>query len=268
MKILHVLDMAGVGSIISKYQTKIGHKSGIIYHQKNNLSSSISEYYRGKACKTFKQVIAYSTLQALSCDIVHIHSAEVLVPLFKLLGKKVVLHYHGSDIKEPQRSQDPKRIRNRSRADLILYNDESMLPLIITNRQVKKRYLHNPVDTYLFKNQNQERYGALGFLSDNLDKEMTRAVLDKYSPLDIIDISKEQLLYFAMPNIFNRYEQFIDVKVTSYGIMAPILSTSGLQALACGCSVINNGKTITSLPESADPYNCVKQLDEYYKEIL
>ena len=59
-------------------------------------------------------------------DIIHIHGAETLIPLFKLLGKKIVLHYHGSDINEKSRSKSYKRIFCRSMADLIIFNGKKM----------------------------------------------------------------------------------------------------------------------------------------------
>lgn len=268
-KILHVLDIAGVPSILSYYYNKLNKgKSDLIYHEKNSFSSTISRFYGGKSFQKYRSLLLKGFFKSFQYDIIHIHGAEILIPFFKLTGKKIVLHYHGSDINDKKRSRNKIRIFCRSLADLIIYNGKKMESNIITNRSVQKLYLSNPVDINHFHNKNKKRSGKLIIVSGNLDKQKTIEEANALGKIDVIDLDKQHIPYSKMPEFLSNYEMYIDLKIMPWGYTLPDMSTTALQALACGCKVYHSGKIFEKLPEEFFPNNVINRLDQYYQNLL
>ncbi len=269
IKVLHLLDIAGVPSILSHYYNKLGKgKSELFYHEKNSISSSISRFYEGIPFEKFRNLLLTAFMKSFQYDIVHIHGAEILIPLFKASGKKIVLHYHGSDINEQNRSLDKKRIFSRSMADLIIYNGKNMENKIITSKKIRKEYLPNPIDTEHFSSDNKNRQGTLSFVSSNLDKEKTINAIRKVGESTIIDLDIQQIPYPLIPKFLSRYEMYIDIKIMPWGHTLDDLSTTALQALSCGCKVYHNHVTIDKLPPEHEPHNVIEKLDSLYQNLL
>ena len=269
INVLHVLDIAGVPSILSHFHTKYGYgNSDIVFHKKNNFSYNISTFYGGKLFKKFRDLIIYVLLKSKNYDVIHIHGAETLVPIFKITGKKIVLHYHGSDINQKERSLNKKRIFCRSLADLIIYNGKNMEKNIITFRNVPKKFLPNPIDTEHFHPRKNTRSHNLSFISDNLDKEETVKSIETFGKTEIIDLDKQQILYSCMPDFLSKFETYVDIKIMPWGYTLPDLSTTALQALSCGCNVYHNGIFLKIFPNEHNPTHTLKQLNSFYREFL
>lgn len=268
-KVLHILDLAGISSIISHYYNfyKKG-KSDLMYHQKSNVSSNISSFYEGIPFLKFQKLLWNSLLKSKNYDIIHIHGAEILVPLYKLTGKKIVLHYHGSDINEKTRSESKKRIICRSMADLILFNGKNMLTKIITKKNVDKKYLPNPIDTEHFSINEKKDFDALSFVSNNLNKKKTCEAINSICQTNIIDLDLQQIPYRIMPRYITKYRNYIDIKIMPWGDKLSDLSTIALQALACGCKVYHNKEWLNEFPEEHHPKKVIELLDEYYYQLL
>jgi len=267
--VLHILDIAGVPSIISHYYNKLNMgKSKLIYNEKNSFSYSISKFYEGQSFKKFHRLLLNGLVESLKYDLVHIHGAEILIPFFKIFGRKVVLHYHGSDIMEPGRSTSKWRIFCRSMADLIIFNADYMKPKIITSKKVRIEFLSNPIDIEHFSSRNEKKYGCLSIVSSNLDKEKTIQKIKKIENADIIDLDIQQIPYRFMPNVLSKYKVYADIKIMPWGQRLKTLSTTALQALSCGCDVFFNDKLIDTFPKENDPYNYIEKLNHFYEEIL
>jgi len=268
-KVLHVLDIAGVPSILSHFYNKLGKgNSTLIYHEKNSVSSSISRFYDGMSFKKYRNLLIWGILNSSRFDIIHFHGAETLIPLFKLSRKKIVLHYHGSDINEKSRSKSKKRIFCRSMADLIIFNGKKMEENIITNKKVRKEYLPNIIDTDHFSKNVQNKSDALSFVSSNLEKDKTSQAISKFGKTTIFDLDFQQTPYSLMPQLLGRYETYVDIKIMPWGVTLKDLSTTALQALACGCKVFHEEKIIEVFPLEHSPENVIGKLDSFYNEIL
>ena len=101
MKVLHINDQAGVSCILAKYQRINGIESKV-------LSSNISDKFGIlKFYKDYVNVVNstkfvdYCISEAKNADIIHIHSNEALVfKIREIFGiQKIILHYHGTDIR-------------------------------------------------------------------------------------------------------------------------------------------------------------------------
>ena len=266
-KVLHISGVAGVGSLLTKYSNKYNAES--FYAERHGLSDTLNQYYGGKAFKNMKFLLIHTIFVRNSFAIVHLHGFEILVPFFKLLGKKIVLHYHGSDINMKERNNNPFRIICRSIADIILIGELEMKPRIIGKRKII--FLPNPIDTKSFSNIHVNKNGrALSIISDNLDKKAIKNYnlgIDKN--ITYYDISKSPIINIRdMPKFLAEYEYYIDNKITTYGRHFDILSSTGLQALSLGVKVIHNNKIISKFPEQYRPENIMEKLECIYASLV
>src|SRR3990172_7731207 len=101
--VLHISGVAGIGSLINMsrhdhHTAKTNDIGQSYYADRGGLGSRLNEYYGGRPFKNMKRLLAAAMKHRKDFDIIHIHGFEIIIPLFKLLGKKTILHYHGSDI--------------------------------------------------------------------------------------------------------------------------------------------------------------------------
>src|SRR5690349_11355659 len=112
MHILHVWDQAGVAYTLAKYQQLQGHEAKVIMigdHNKYGLIEFYKQYILNVALEEFTEKCIE---KAKSADIIHIHSRiDILLKLRKKFGrsKKIILHYHGTDIRGLKKQKLPHR---------------------------------------------------------------------------------------------------------------------------------------------------------------
>jgi len=273
INVLHLFDMAGGSSIQSRFWKKFHlGESHLLIHEKPQKNTVVEYYKEAKTLARFRDVVKEGLRRCKKgdVDIIWIHQAEIVVPIFKLLTKKkVVLSYQGSDINESRRSKNPIRILCRSMADLIIYNQKDHLKKIITIRNVRKEYVINAVDTDIFYPMNKPKNGTVAFISDNLDRKKTLELLKKFEDLTIIDRNDGVIPYNEMPKILNKYELMVDLKVTNFGLLVPTLSKIALQSLACGLKVYTfQNEMKIGLPDKHKPENVMNKLHQLFYEII
>ena len=269
INVLHLFEMAAGPTIQTYFYRKFGYgKSWVI--SKDRKHTVIDRYGIVEKFPRIRDVIFEGLRRCNSdIDIVFIHGSEFAVPIFKILTrKKVVLQYHGSDINLPSRSKNPFRVICRSFADAIIYNQRSHLKKIITLKKIIKEYHPNAVDTDLFHPTDCPRSGTLALISDNLNREKTMKVINKFQNVTIIDKNHQVIPYEEMPNFLNKFELFIDHKVTDFGLVLEALSRTALEALACGCQVYHNGKYIKELPNEHKPEVVIEKLYTLFCKVL
>lgn len=269
INVLHLFEMAAGPTIQTYFYRKFGYGNSWVI-SKVREHTVIDHYGIVEKYPRVRDVILEGLKRCNSnVDIVVIHGSEFAVPIFKILTrKKIVLQYHGSDINLDSRSRNPFRILFRSMADAIIYNQKSHLKKIITIRKVRKEFHPNAVDTDLFRPRGISRSGTLALLSNNLDRKKTLELLNKFKNVTILDRNNEVIPYNKMPNFLNKFELFIDHKVTDFGMVLEALSRTALEALACGCKVFHDGRYINELPDEHKPENVIKKLYTLFLEIL
>ena len=108
MKILHVWDQAGVACILAKQHRKQGHEVRILKRAGYD-PFGISQFY-GEPLLDMdgKSFLKFAVKQADGYDAVHVHSIYKIIPDLrkKYPDKKLVLHYHGSEVRD---KADPLR---------------------------------------------------------------------------------------------------------------------------------------------------------------
>ena len=277
--VLHINDVAGAPALLSHFHKKFGLGNSLLVYRKTRGACVASHYDANIGCERFRYMVVKALKIARNFDVIHLHSIETLIPLLKLFTrKKIVLHYHGSDINHPGRSKNIIRIICRSMADMILYNQELHKEKIRTITNVKRHFIENGTDTDMFFDKNSNKKNTLAFISSNLDKkksvEFIRKTQKKHSlELDIIDTDDGFVPHDKLPDLLNKYEFFIDIKVTNYGLfLKDELSNLATQALACGCNVYHdfgNGVVlIQEIPKDRKPEFVLKKLFHLYQSIL
>jgi len=260
LKVLHIWNTAGVASIIAKYQAKLlGWKTWVITRRQYD-RFGLTVYGEAISCRAriFKLI---SLIKSLNYEIIHVHSLDEIIPLIKkiLPWRKVIIHYHGSDIRGRWRERE----RYWSMADLVLV----ATPDLLENAPKTVTYLPNPVDTELFKPIPELRRPgtALYIVKHHEDEDVNwpRRVAEKLNlKLTIRDRLKEPIPYRELPKILNQFEYYIDRNYIKS------LSKTALEALACKCKVVRwDEKVIEKLPEKHKPENVVMKLRELYEQI-
>jgi len=256
MRILHIGNTAGVASVIAKFMDRMFDTKSFVVMRKVFDKYGLTIY--GEAWDCGAKVFAFKCfLLARKFDIVHVHDFDKIVPLLKLFysNKPVVLHYHGSRI----RNQWKERKKFWSKADVLLYSvkdvEDSSMPLGAV-------WMPNPVNTEFFKplNINRKPNSALS-IDTHLNKEQALKFASKHNLQ--LTIKTANVPHRLMPSLLNQFEFYIDVKTTGFS-----MSKTGLEALACGCKVINyHGEIVDKLPEEHKPENVILKLKKIYERL-
>jgi glycosyltransferase involved in cell wall biosynthesis len=195
-------------------------------------------------------------------DLIHVHSFDKCVPTLAYLGKPILLHYHGSDIRG--RWED-KRGKWKHANRIVVST-----PDLLMGAPPKTEYLPNPIDTEVFKNLGGPRIGkALHFNYDAVDLAEHIAHENGVE----LTVMGKGVPYMDMPRILNEYHYYIDVKRDHSDRVLISRATDtgslvGLQALACGCTVLRLDGVHKGLPPEHEPCHVAKKLYRIYKEML
>jgi len=311
MRILHIEDAAAVACILAKYQNRAqGYESKVVKLDKYDKFGFYSFYKDYVNIVTSEEQFFNSVQEeAEKADIVHVHSKVEMVPYLRNKfgkSKKIVLHYHGTDIrglnkqKLPHRSRisdtairliySYRRLRNaillkkrihskvQSLSDLIIVSTPDLLQHISTKRGIKKIYLPNPVDTDFFNSKfipsaNSKVKPQAEAVT--MDTEVTNmSWVHKYLKtnnisldIDVYDRIKHPLMYSELPGFLKRYKIYVDIRYVD-GKILPNLSKTGLEALACGLDVLDfDLKSRHGLPIEHCPLTVISKLSEEYAQL-
>lgn len=107
MRVLHIGNIAGVPQELSKAQRKLGLESDVISFQPHAFEYEVDMYRPTKLPFPLKYAERLGSLYAIAenYDIFHFHWSSAVpfgidLPIWKSLGKKIVLHHHGDDIRQ------------------------------------------------------------------------------------------------------------------------------------------------------------------------
>jgi hypothetical protein len=298
MHILHVWDQAGVAYTLAKYQQLQGHEAKVIMIGNYN-KYGINEYYKQYILNTALEEFTEKCIEkAKSADIIHIHSRiDILLKLRQKFGnsKKIILHYHGTDIrglkkqKLPHRSQLSdlairsimmyRRIRDKvlfrkrmhikaqRMADTVIVSTPDLLQLV-----AKGIHLPNPVDTDHFKPDlisKNEQKEALTIDTEVTDIQWALDYCKRHNislNIEVYNRIKDPIIYKDMPDFLRRYKTYVDIRYVNKTILQN-LSKTALEALACGLKVLDYQlKYRQGLPREHDPINVISSLSTIYSQ--
>ena len=311
MRILHIEDAAAVACILAKYQNLTeGYESKVLKLDRYD-KFGFYKFYKDYVNITTSEELFFNSIleEAKKADIIHVHSKVELVPYLRNKfgkSKKIILHYHGTDIrglknqKLPHRSRISdtairliylyRRIRNvfllkkrihskvQSLSDLIIVSTPDLLQYVSTRRGIKKIYLPNPVDSDLFNPSiipSVNSDDSLRAEAVTMDTEVTNMpwvhnylkINNINFDIDVYDRIKHPLMYTELPGFLKRYKIYVDIRYVD-GKILHNLSKTGLEALACGLDVLDfDLKFRHGLPIEHCPLTAVSKLSEEYAQL-
>lgn len=297
MRILHVWDQAGVAFVLAKYQRLRGYDSRAIMvreYDKFGIGRFYNEYVIDVPLEDF---IQRSLEEAQSADIVHIHSrSDIVFRLREKFGnsKKIILHYHGTDIRGIKKQKLPnrstlsdlavrgifayrrardtilfkKRIHSKAQrlTDAVIVSTPDLLPLVSS-----AIYLPNPIDTDHFtpdKVSSKPNTGrALTMDTEAIDIRLTLSYCKKHnveSDIYVYNRIKDPIMYGDMPAFLKKYGLYVDIRYVD-GKILENLSKTALEALACGLDVLDYKLNRRhGLPDEYAPMNVASRLETIY----
>ena len=147
LRILHIEDAAAVACILAKYQNLThGCESKVVKLDKYDKFGFYKFYKDYVNMLTSEELFFNSVLEeAKKADIIHVHSKVELVPYLRNKfgkSKKIVLHYHGTDIRGLKNQKLPHRSRISDAAIRLIY-----LYRRIRNAVLLKKRIHSKVQS-------------------------------------------------------------------------------------------------------------------------
>ncbi len=260
MKVIHIWNTAGVASVIAKYTDReFGSRSTVITRQaadRVGLTTYGTAYADGPAVFFVRALFA-----ARWADIIHVHSLDRIVPWIKrIYVKPVVMHYHGTDIE----GRWMEKKGRWSRADYIAVSTPNLLEGAPKNAE----WVPNPVDTDYFRpgEGKRDQRSALSFRY-GMDAEAEEAA--KRLGLSLTWLDRWSVSHEKMPGVFSRFAYYIDMRRPPDHVVARSLGKAALEALACGCKVVDySGAVLDGLPAENDPANVAERWHEVYLRLL
>lgn len=260
LRVLHVWNTAGVASVIAKFSDRgLGTQSSVITRKaadRVGLTTFGRAYDEGATAFFLR-----AALMSRKADIVHVHSLDRLVPWVKRLYRKpVVMHYHGTDI-EGRWAEKKDRW---GRADFVAVST----PNLLEGAPPAAVWVPNPVDTDLFRpaGVRREPGTALSFRY-GMDAEAEEAARKVGASLTLVE--RWSVRHEDMPETLSAFEYYVDLRRPPGHIQAQSVGKAALEALACGCRVVDwNGNVLHGLPPEHEPGNVAARWNEVYLSLV
>lgn len=298
MRVIHVCDTAGVACILTKYQCLAGHDAKVMCSRNLTDRYGIYDFYKDfielYSNEDFMGVLVKECMQA---DIVHVHSNIALLRKLRLslgIEKKIILHYHGSDIRGIKKWD--LRLPHRSLASDAIILSRSIYRKIFhkfIHRKAQKVanlvflsqidqlelvpnaiYVPIAVDTQLFTVGRQQwqrpAKGAITFKTEVTDMQLVldHCIKNNIQIPEIYDRTQRPIMYKEMPQFLRHYETYVDIRYVNGKILRDLSSTA-LQALSCGLKVLDyNLVCLDSLPMEHEARNAASKVLDVYERLL
>jgi hypothetical protein len=292
MRILHILDAAGVACIYSKYQQMQGHVTSVIWNKDVADKYGIYDFYKDYLIKvTYGKFTETCLNEGKTADVIHVHGyIDILFKLRKKFGrqKKIILHYHGTDIRGLKNQKLPHRsllsdtaiklkmfyrkkighARAQKQADVVCVSTPDLLPLVSNGIHIPI-----PIDTKHFSpkiNPTGELKKAFTINSEvtNIQRALDLCKKNQINfDVEVIDRTKNPIMYSDIPDFIRGYKTYVDIRYVN-DIVLENLSSTALQSLACGLSVVDYKLEFRrGLPKEHDAVNVASQLSKIYSKL-
>jgi glycosyltransferase involved in cell wall biosynthesis len=262
MKILHIWDQAGVACILARHHRRMGHEVRILKRAGYD-PFGISQFY-GEPLLDMdgKAFLKYAMNKAEGYDVVHVHTLYKIIPDLrkKYRDKKLVLHYHGSEVRGGQ--SDPFRGEAEKESDAIVGSTQDLKDYV--DGIV---YVPNPVDTEHFRPDSRSSNRAFTISRSITDTQWMLEYLKKNDfdlEIEMVERSTNPIPYSRVPAFLKQYGIYVDIRYID-GILLANLSKTGLESLACGLSVLDHElKYVEGLQDEHRPEAVANRMLDIY----
>ena len=199
-------------------------------------------------------------------DVIHLHFYPQFAPHIrsKFPDKKIVIHHHGSALRNATPTYRRIQKEYEKSADLVLVSTEDLLHYL---DDVVGIHLPNPCDTDVFyppetPPKHEKILRIKNSHVSDIWADSTYKKLDLGLPYTVLE---RNIQYGNMRDILCNYTHYIDWTPVQIG--RHVYSALGLQALACGLIVLGVDFKMHSggLPSEHQPHNVVSQLNKLYE---
>jgi len=242
MKILHVWDCAGVGAILAKYQRRLGVQSLVV--KRNGYSPyGIDKFYKTRLFDSSRVVFYAQVIKLIlvgNFDIIHFHGSYNVVVFAWLFRKRIVFHFHGSELRNRGWFYSPLS----KLAKVVLVSTPDML-----NCLSNAIWIPTPIDTEHFHPKREANR------KEFVESKKECKCKGKY---------KIYVDHADLPAYLRKFKKF---KQLSWKVQG--LSKLSLECLACGLTVFWNGLEIKGkLPSRHEALNVAKRTVQIYEGLM
>lgn len=269
LKVLHIWNVAGVSNTLALEQRKLGVHSDIIAR----LDLDRFQFYKvHRECfialpTSFFKFYVQSLFVSRQYDIIHVHWYDWILPYLRFLyrKKRIIIHYHGSDI----RYKLEEKRKKFKHADFVAVSTSDLLDHI-----PEASYIPNPVDLQHFtRKKDFEKNTALTFQSYNRFEKTVDLAEEEAKKrgllMTIVKREEKIISYPEMPRFLETYEHYIDVRQEPIkDKLLDTLSLTALQSLALGSKVIFQNQILDEFPLEHDPTSVADKWIEIYTTLL
>jgi len=266
LKILHICNTAGVGGYLAEFMMKYHElKSLVLITGKAEIYNLSTEFVKNLECK-YKEFFVRCYLKGLFFDIIHIHGEDktlrILKKTFPYKNKKIILHYHGTDIRG---RWEEKKYRWKYADKIIVAT-----PDLLDGAPEGTEYLPNVIDEKIctvHMRREKEKDSCFHVYHDANEKARdyfqgkgVRVIIHyhKTNPLNHSDFLEK----------LSSYEYYIDMKRKN-GKILEAMSLTGLEALFMGVKVIRwDGALISDFPVQHRSINVASKLKGIYEDLM
>jgi len=269
LEILFIWDIAGIASMLAKALTALGLRALCMMRRAFD-KGQISDFYGASlhhgSGSTFIEAARKASEKARILHFSYLDSFSVkghpkkdpLLPLFKAPSRKIIMHYHGSDI----RGKGEEKRLYFSPADLVLVSTRDLLDEV-----PHAVWLPRPVDTDHFKPlpvAKKRRSAIYVNITSKCLRTAQKFCDERELSLTIVDRkSGHWIPYSGYPTFLNRFEYFLDFKRQEE------LSKNALEALACGLKTVHaNRKGEITFHSKLPETNVLKNVVKAYLDII
>jgi hypothetical protein len=272
--ILHIWSVGGSSSVSLKAVKALGYNGDVVMRRDQD-PYHFTEWYDDIVLDISGG--DYMTLvnkMARNYDIIHSHGIYDNLEEIKQRypDKKIVIHYHGSDLLNCQ--DEEFRLKQESFADCVLVSTEDMIPHVEYVKDKPCHFVPNPIDQDLYKwiDNPERRDLSVFFDMSYLETELVEEWIKERHDWEYVVRDREEhpIPFSQIPEFYSNFTRYIDVKIVkrvkSGNEPGKALSKSGLEALACGLEVLNwDNKILKGLPEQHTMAAHAEQMDKIYK---
>jgi hypothetical protein len=269
-----------------------GHEARVIWNKDVADKYGIYDFYKDYLINVTYEKFAQTCLkESENVDVIHVHGyIDILFELRKkfLEQKKIILHYHGTDIRGLKKLELPHRslisdtaiklkmlyrkkigqAKAQKLADAVCVSTPDLLPLVRNGIHIPI-----PIDTEHFSpksNPDGELKEAFTINSEvtNIQRALDLCQKNRIKlEIEVIDRTKNPIIYAKIPDFIRRYKTYVDIRYVN-DIVLENLSSTALQSLACGLRVLDHKLVFRrGLPKEHDAVNVASQLSNVYSEL-
>jgi hypothetical protein len=158
--------------------------------------------------------------------------------------------------------------RAQKLADAVCVSTPDLLPLVRNGIHVPI-----PIDIEHFSSKNSPNQELKEAFTINSEVTNIQRALDLCKKnqinldIEVIDRAKNPIIYAEIPDFIRGYRTYVDIRYVN-DIVLENLSSTALQSLACGLSVVNYKlEILRGLPKEHDAANVANQLSKIYSEL-